>query len=64
MSSAETLARRAAHILGAASGAAKAIAELERRRSAGEAVDIFQHARTWIVGPASVPSSDPQPTKP
>lgn len=61
----EELARKSAHILGSSSAAARALEELDRRRAAGEAVEIFNYRKSWIVGPplevaAPVPSA-PQP---
>jgi hypothetical protein len=47
----EVLARRVAKILGSGSAAAAAIAELDRRRAAGEDVALFQLPRRWVVGP-------------
>lgn len=47
----ERLARRSAHILGPSSAAHKALAELDRRRLAGEDVAIFYLGTTWFVGP-------------
>lgn len=40
-----------AHILGPSSAAAKALAELERRKAAGESVTILHTGRTLVVGP-------------
>ncbi len=47
----EELARKSAEILGASSAAALAVQELDRRRSAGEDVEIISYLRRWIVGP-------------
>lgn len=51
MTDREQLARRVAQVVGPESAAAAAIAELERRRSAGEVVEIFRINGSWIVGP-------------
>jgi len=50
----EELAKTAAEILGSSSAASKALAELNQRRSAGEAVSIWQFQKRWIVGPTSL----------
>ena len=47
----ERVARSTARIIGSASGAAKALADLERRRAAGEDVAIFREGSMWFVGP-------------
>lgn len=61
----EELARKSAHILGASSAAARALEELDRRRAAGETVEIFNYRKSWIVGPpleaAEASASAPQP---
>lgn len=49
----ETLARMTAKVIGPNSGAAKALALLDRRRAAGEDVVIFEHDKAWYVGPKS-----------
>lgn len=49
----ETLARMTAKVIGPNSGAAKALALLERRRAAGEDVAIFEYDKAWYVGPKS-----------
>ncbi len=54
----EALARQVATIIGPASAAAMALTESERRRQAGEAVQIFSHQKSWFVGP--VPSAAPR----
>lgn len=46
----EELVRRVAAILGPSSAAAKALAELERRRASGEDAIILKDDRLWIVG--------------
>lgn len=50
-------AARIAHILGAGSGMAHAIAETARRRAAGEDVHIWKSGATILVGPT--PPGDP-----
>jgi hypothetical protein len=50
MMSEEEVARTVAHIMGQQSGAAQAIAELDRRRKDGEEVGIFQWEGRWVVG--------------
>lgn len=50
----ETLANRSANILGPSSAAWLAMDELERRREAGEAVDIWLVGYRWIVGPRAL----------
>lgn len=52
----EDAARRVAHIVGPSSAAAKAIAELERRRAAGERAYVLRHKQSWLVGPMSGPT--------
>ena len=49
----EPLARKVAYIIGPSSAAAEALAELERRREAGEDAEIFYvvGGSGWIVGP-------------
>lgn len=47
----EGIARRMAHILGDFSAPALAIAELERRRSAGEKVELLRTESSIVVGP-------------
>jgi hypothetical protein len=44
---------RLARILGESSGAAKAVADRDKRRASGEAAGIFLDSRgLWVVGPA------------
>ena len=50
----EELARSVSAILGPASATSRALAELERRRAAGECVEILEFRGSWIVGPADV----------
>lgn len=47
----ERIARQSARILGVSSGSSQAIAELDRRRAAGESVRIFRDGKQWVVGP-------------
>ena len=48
----EALAGHVAHVMGPSSGAAKALAELQKRRAEGEEnVGIWLEARQWVVGP-------------
>lgn len=47
----EDAARRIAEIIGPASAAALAIANLEQRRTAGEDAVIWRDGKRWIVGP-------------
>jgi len=49
----EALARQVADIIGPNSAAALALAELKRRRDAGEAVQIFSHQKSWFVRPVT-----------
>ena len=60
----EELARKSAHILGESSAAARALVELERRRAAGETVEIFNHQQSWIVGPPLESAGDPPAPQP
>ncbi len=46
----EEAARRVAEIMGPFSASAKAIAELEKRRAAGEDAYIVNDGKTWLVG--------------
>lgn len=50
----EDAAQRTAHIVGVTSAARPALAELERRRAAGEDAVIWKEGRKWIVGPRPV----------
>ena len=47
----EDAARRIAHIVGVTSAARSALAELDRRREAGEDAVIWRDGKRWIVGP-------------
>lgn len=56
---ADDTARRIAHILGGCSAMGQALAEVERRRAAGETVRIYQTGQTILVGPPV--AADPTP---
>ena len=45
----EGIARRTANVIGPNSAAAQALAELDRRRAAGEVVAIRAIGRHWVV---------------
>ena len=53
----ERQAERAAHILGPSSAAAMALADLKRRRVAGESACLFWTGYSFVVGPD--PSAPP-----
>lgn len=48
----EDYIRRSAHILGSASAAAKALADFEARKEAGEQVAFYQEGQAILVGPS------------
>lgn len=47
----EAAVRQLASVIGPCSAADRALAELDMRRRAGEAVSIYQSQSFWVVGP-------------
>jgi len=50
----ENVVRQSARILGNQSASARAIEDLEKRRTAGEDAVIYEHNNTLLVGPRIV----------
>jgi len=51
----EEMARKVAHIIGEQSAAARALREMDRRRSEGHGAWITYDGKTWFVGSVSPP---------